>query len=243
MAWSCSHAIHADPEAMRQMRLFRERWKPQFIACLGDFIDMTAFMAGGTGGGDVAPDIDAGLMHLKEMMPKDSKATYEVLLGNHEDRCDRMRQGEGVLAYASQKAFDSIEQCCQKLRARMTPYTGIWQKVMVEQSDLMLTHGTWYNQTAAASMASHYCNGTTVRKVLFGHTHKIAVAAADTDHGGIAYNIGTLTSRGGMDYSKTRKSTAQWMQGWSFFEYCNELNQSSVNLVTRNPGEEWRLPV
>jgi predicted phosphodiesterase len=243
MAWSCSHAVHADPDAMAAMMTFRDRWKPQFVACLGDFIDMTAFMGGGTGGGDVAPDIDAGLMHLKLMMPKDKNATYEVLLGNHEDRCDRMRKGEGVLAYASHKAYESIEECCAKLRARMTPYTGIWQKVMVEQSDILLTHGTWFNQTAAMSMAGHYCNGSTVRKVLFGHTHKVAVAASDTDHGGIGYNIGTLTARASMDYAKNRKSTAQWMQGFAYFEYCNALGSSSVNLLTRAPNEQWRLPL
>ena len=243
MAWSCSHAIHVDREAMEKMLEFRNLWKPSYVACLGDFTDLSAFMGGGSGDGDVTPDIETGLMHLKMMMPKDSRARYDVLLGNHEDRLDRLRKGEGVLGYAAHKAYESIEQCCQKLNARMHPYTGIWQKVMVDQSDIMLTHGTWFNQNAAMTMASHYCNGTTVRKVLFGHTHKVAVAAADTDHGGIAYNVGTLTARGALDYAKNRKSTAQWMQGWSFFEYCNELGMSSVNLITRAPNEQWRLPI
>ena len=76
MAWSCSHAIYADKVAMQTMMAFRERWKPHFVACLGDFTDLSAFMGGGTGEGDVSPDIETGLMHLKEMIPKDSKSTY-----------------------------------------------------------------------------------------------------------------------------------------------------------------------
>jgi predicted phosphodiesterase len=243
MAWSCSHAIYADKVAMETMMAFRERWKPQFVACLGDFTDLSAFMGGGTGEGDVSPDIETGLMHLKEMMPKDSKATYEVLLGNHEDRLDRLRKGEGVLGYAAHKAYESIEECCTKLRARLTPYTGIWQKVKVEQSDILLTHGTWFNEQATKTMAEHYCNGSDVRKVIFGHTHKCAVAASSSDHGGIGYNIGTLTSRGSLEYAKNRKSTAAWMQGWAYFEYCNELGASSVHLITRCPNEPWRLPL
>jgi predicted phosphodiesterase len=237
MAWSCSHAKYCDSLAFETMVRFRDLWKPHYTACLGDFIDMTAFMNGGAGGGEVEPDIDTGLMHLKEMRVND------VLLGNHEDRVDRMRSGEGTNAYAAHKAYEEIEKACKKMRARIHPYTGIWQKVMVERSDIMLTHGTWYNDLAATHCAEHYCNGITIRKVLFGHTHKVSIQAGKRDTGGVGYNVGTLTARGAMEYAKNRRSTSAWMQGFSFFEFCNELGRSSVNILHRQPEEPWRLPL
>ena len=95
---------------------------------------------------------------------------------------------------------------------------------------------------AARDMAVKYCNGSR-RKVVFGHTHKVATATAPTKHGGTGYNIGTLTARGALEYAKNRPSTFAWTQAFIWGEYCESLNQSSLQITQRAEGEVWRMPV
>jgi predicted phosphodiesterase len=225
------------------MLMFRDLWKPSYVACLGDFTDMTAFMGNASGASlnePIAPDIDDGLMHLKMMRPTD------VLMGNHEDRIYRLRSDRNpnaIVQYAAHKCVEQIEETCRKIKARTHEYTGVHQLVRVENSDIALTHGTIYNQNSCRDMANIYCNGITVRKILFGHTHKAGMASAKTYEQGTGYNIGCLVPRASLEYAKTRPETLSWTMGWSYFEYCNELGISSVNLITKQKNEQWRLPI
>lgn len=244
MAWSCSHARYCDKEAFEAMLKFKQHWKPQYVACLGDFTDMTAFMLSSRGVSaehePVEPDIDTGLMHLAQMQPTD------VLLGNHEDRIYKIRNDPGsnaIVAYAANKAVEHIEAACKKMKARIHPYDGVFQLVKVEQSDIGLSHGTIYNEMAARDMAEIYCNGSSVRKIIFGHTHKVSIQSSRTLASSVGYNIGCMTKRNALEYAKTRRSTLAWTQAFCWFEYCNTLGISSVHITSRSPGEQWRLPI
>ena len=244
LVWSCSHAKYCDRQAFEAMLKFKQAWKPNYVACLGDFTDMTAFMSSAKGlsgeGEPIEPDIDTGLTHLAEMRPTD------VLMGNHEDRIYRIRNdshSNAIVAYAANKAIDQIESTCKKLKARIHMYDGVFQLVKVEQSDIILTHGTIFNEMAARDMAEMYCNGTTMRKVIFGHTHKVSIQPARTFNGAMGYNIGCLTKRNSLEYAKNRRATLSWTQAFCWFEYCNELGLSSIHITSRFPGEEWRLPI
>jgi predicted phosphodiesterase len=239
MAWSCSHAKYCDKDALNALVEFRKRWKPDYVACLGDFTDMTAFMSGAKGTSaeaePIEPDIDTGLMHLAMMRPN------VVLLGNHEDRLYRLQHSHNaIVSYAASQAISAMEKACSKLKARIVPYDGIFQLERVGMSDIGLSHGTFYNEQAARDMAETYCDRT-IRKIVFGHTHKVSIQAARTYSAGMGYNIGCLTSRGALEYAKTRRSTLAWTQGFTFFEFTDGM--SSINLCTRNPNDQWRLPV
>ena len=239
LAVTCTHAKHIDPTAWQAVLTFKERFKPNLTLHLGDAIDMTGLMAHGQGSGskgdDLSPDIDTGLMHLRELKPQ------IFLLGNHEDRAYKLAMSKNeATAYGANKACEHIEKTCQKIRCQMIPYTGIEQ--IKDIADIGFTHGTIYNEMAARDMAVKYCNGSR-RKIIFGHTHKVAVASAPTKHGGTGYNIGTLTAKSSLEYAKNRPSTFAWTQAFCWGYYNEELKQSSVHITQRNHDEVWHLPL
>jgi len=243
MAISCSHAKYCDKKTWKYVLKFKERFSPNTILHLGDFIDLSALMGNGAGSGsdgdEITPDIDSGLVHLRQLMAG-CKDPY-ILCGNHEDRAWKLAHSKNsVTAYCAHKIINAIEDTAKDLKARLIPYSGIEQ--IVDIADCGFTHGTIYNETASRDMAEAYCNGSR-RRIVFGHSHKVAVQSARTHHGGTGYNIGTLTQRGALDYAKTRRSTFAWQQCVFYGEYCESLNQSSVNLSTRSHGEVWRMPV
>jgi predicted phosphodiesterase len=239
----CSHAKYVDPVAWDTVLKFKEIYKPDTIAHLGDFIDLSALMSNGAGtgstGDDVTPDIDTGIVHLKQLLAG-CKDPY-VFCGNHEHRAWRlMNSKNAVTAYCAHKIVNSIEETTKKLKARLIPYSGIFQ--VVDIADIGLTHGTIFNEMAARDMAIRYCNGKR-KKICFGHTHKVSIQSANTEHGGTGYNIGTLTARGELEYANTRPSTFAWTQAFLWGEYCESLNQSSLQITQRANGEVWRLPI
>jgi len=243
LAVSCSHAKFCDKEAWNQVMTFKSRFLPDTILHLGDFIDLSALMGNGIGSGsdgdEVTPDIDTGLMHLRELMAG-CKNPY-VLCGNHEDRAWKLTHSKNsVTSYCAHKIVSAIEDTTKKLKARLIPYSGIEQ--IVDIADIGFTHGTCYGESAARDMAEQYCNGTR-RKIVMGHTHRVAIQNARTYHGGTCYNIGTLTSRGALEYAKNRRSTFSWCQAWCWGEYCESLNQSSLQITQRGRGEAWRMPI
>ena len=222
---------------------FKSRFSPDTILHLGDFIDLSALMGNGIGSGsdgdEVTPDIDTGLMHLRELMAG-CKNPY-VLCGNHEDRAWKLTHSKNsVTSYCAHKIVSAIEDTTKKLKARLIPYSGIEQ--IVDIADIGFTHGTCYGESAARDMAEQYCNGIR-RKIVMGHTHRVAIQNARTYHGGTCYNIGTLTSRGALEYAKNRRSTFSWCQAWCWGEYCESLNQSSLQITQRGRGEAWRMPI
>jgi predicted phosphodiesterase len=243
LAVSCSHAKYCDKEAWNAVMKFKSRFSPDTILHLGDFIDLSALMGNGIGSGsdgdEVTPDIDTGLMHLRELMAG-CKNPY-VLCGNHEDRAWKLTHSKNsVTSYCAHKIVSAIEDTTKKLKARLIPYSGIEQ--IVDIADIGFTHGTCYGESAARDMAEQYCNGTR-RKIVMGHTHRVAIQNARTYHGGTCYNIGTLTARGALEYAKNRRSTFSWCQAWCWGEYCESLNQSSLQITQRGRGEAWRMPI
>jgi predicted phosphodiesterase len=238
LAVSCSHARYVDKEAWKAVLTFKERFKPVTTIHCGDFVDLTSLMSGAKGVSEaepLIPDIDTGLQHLRTLQPQ------IVLCGNHEVRAFKLRASPSApVAYASHKIVEAMEQTCQKFKARLVPYDGVFQ--VVDIADIGFTHGSIFNEMASRDMAETYCN-TTRRKIVFGHTHKVSIQSSRTLTGGTGYNIGTLTQRGGMDYANTRRATLAWTQAFLWGEYCEELNQSSLHITQRNPNEQWRLPL
>lgn len=243
LAVSCSHAKYVDKEAWDHVLKFKDCFSPDTLLHLGDFIDLSALMGNGAGSGsdgdEVTPDIDTGLVHLRQLM-EGCKNPY-ILCGNHEDRAWKLAHSKNsITAYCAHKIINAIEDTAKDLKARLIPYTGIEQ--MVDIADMGFTHGTCYGESAARDMAEQYCNGKR-RTICFGHTHRVAIASARTLHGGTAYNIGTLTQRGSLEYAKNRRATHSWAQGILYGEYCESLNQSSLQIVQRAKDEIWRLPI
>jgi len=237
LAVSCSHAKYCDKEALDAVLKFQSDFKPHTTIHLGDFVDLTALMAGAKGSSEaepLIPDIDTGLMHLKML-----KANI-VLCGNHEDRAWRLQSSNNaVVAHAAYKIVEAIGECCKKLRAPLIPYDGVFQ--MFDIADIGFQHGVPFNEMAARDTAEAFCNSTR-RKVVFGHSHKVSMQPGRNLIGGMGYNIGTLTKRSSMDYAKARRATLAWTQAFLWGEYCEELKQSCIHITSRESNQPWRLP-
>jgi predicted phosphodiesterase len=235
----CSHGKYADPTALDAVLRARDAWKPEEVIHLGDWADTAAMRKGAAGTSDesepVRPDIDGGLQFLKDI-----GATI-ALDGNHEVRIQHLKSSNNAIVSCCAESVDQhIDEYLAEIKCRRIPYNGVYQKWML--GDVTFTHGTIFNENAARDMAEQYCNGTR-RKIVMGHTHRVAIQNARTYHGGTCYNIGTLTSRGALEYAKNRRSTFSWCQAWCWGEYCESLNQSSLQITQRGRGEAWRMPI
>lgn len=238
-ALGCSHARFLDKEAWNAFMTFREAFKPHFLAHLGDAIDMTGLMGNGIGSGsagdDLEPDVDTGLVHLRELKPT------VFLMGNHEDRAYKLRNSKNpTIGYAAEKICQQIEQTCQKIKCRTIPYTGVFQTY--DLADIVFQHGVLFNEMAARDTAEYLCTNGSRRKAIFVHTHKTAIQSARNLTSAVGYNIGTLSRRGALDYAKGRRATLAWTQAWAWGFYNEKLNQSVVYITQRNHDEIWHQP-
>lgn len=234
VAVGCSHGPFIDPVAKAAVLKFRRSYirtgKGDRVIHLGDFTDLSAFMSKAKGEGDkVKPDVDQGLSFLDELKVTD------VAGGNHEARLWReMESRNEVVAYAAQHLVETIETRVRRLRATLTPYTGVFQSIRIGNFKFM--HGTMYGESATRDHAEAHGN------VVHAHTHRAGVAKGRRDDNPTGFSVGTLTRMGAMEYANTRKSTLAWSQGFVWGEYCDDL---CVLWLHEQPSTstEWRLPV
>jgi predicted phosphodiesterase len=237
LAVGCSHGKYADPTAIEAVLKMRQAWiagKDDLVVHLGDWCDTTAFRSGARGTSDesepVAPDIDGGIQFLKKLRPT------HVLDGNHEDRIPRLfGSNNAVIAYAAHQATNFIDESFLKIGCRRIPYAGVFQKLCF--GNVTFTHGTIYNENSARDMAEMYGGN-----VIFAHTHRSQMGEGRTIKESSGFCVGTLTSRGSMEYSKARRATLGWRQGMVYGEIGDK--DSACWLLTRSEFQnEWRLPV
>ena len=241
MAVGCSHGRHIDAEAKKVVFNVKKKWIRPGDLCLhlGDAVDTAAFRSGARGidadsAEPVAPDIDGGLMFLKELRPD------IFLCGNHEARLWHLRESpNAVIAYASHKAIEHLEDGCSKIGTRMIPYDGINQ--VYKRADITFLHGTWYAEAATRDYAEAY-GGT----VVHAHTHRPFYAPGRTFAKSQGFCVGTLTRMRSMGYSLNRRATMAWGQGVVLGEFREGKKPSSVTWLFTGPSSVedsgWRLP-
>jgi len=116
MAVGCSHGDQIDPEAREAVLTFRDRWKPDAVIHLGDFLDLAAFRSGAIRdsndsdhAANISFDLSEGIEFLHELRPT------HILCGNHEARLWRMQQSPNALiAHAASLTIDRIEETARK---------------------------------------------------------------------------------------------------------------------------------
>ena len=232
MAVGCSHGSYADPVALKSVLKFRASFDPHTVVHLGDFTDLSCFMAGAKGttseSEQIQPDVDGGLDFLSRLRPT------LVLCGNHEDRLWRLQHSsQAIVAHAARDVIEQINETCRDIGAELLPYSGINQGRTI--GSYLYTHGTVYGENCSRDMAEMYGN------VVHAHTHRCAVAKGRRSDNPTGYCVGTLTRKGAMEYAKCRRATFAWSQGLVFGEYCGD--QSQLYLHEQPSGlAEWRLP-
>lgn len=231
LAVGCSHGIHADKQALRAVLEFRERWKPDAVFHMGDFLDTAALRSGAPNTADesepVQPDIDHGLGFIEQLRPT------HILCGNHEDRAWKLRNHHNaVVSYCAQAIVTAIEETAAKIGAKVFPYDGIWQQVKL--GGYTYTHGTMYGENATRDHAEAFGN------VVHAHTHRPGFAAARRSDHALGYCVGALAEPRSLDYAKARRATLAWGRGFVWGEYTDA---ASVLWVHSQPNDQpWRFP-
>lgn len=241
LALGCSHGKHICPKAKKVVLDVKRKWisPGDLTVHLGDAIDTAAFRSGARGidadsAEPVAPDIDGGLMFLKELRPD------VFLCGNHEARLWHLQSSpNAVIAYASNRAIQHIEDGCAKIGTRIIPYDGINQ--VYKRANLTFLHGTWYAEAATRDYAEAY-GGT----VIHAHTHRPCYAPGRTFERSQGFCTGTLTRMRSMGYSLNRRATMAWGQAIVCGEFREGKNPASVAWLFTGPNSQeddgWRIP-
>ena len=217
----CSHGHLIDKKARDAVLKFKDEYKPDFVAHLGDAFDTTALRSGAPGTKDeaepIAPDISSGLEFLSALQP------HVYLLGNHEARLWRLAEHyNAVVAELSQRIIDDIESRCAKLGIKMVPYNI---KQAYPLADYVLMHGVNYSQNATYWHCLHYGN------VVHAHTHRPAYECADRIDSAKGFCVGTLMNIAKAEYAQQRPSTLRWGHALVFGEYDNKHAHLGLKLL------------
>lgn len=229
----CSHGIYADPTALAAVLLFKAGFKPDITIHLGDFCDAGSFMSSRIAHGDgdpVQPDVDGGLDFLRKLRPN------YVLFGNHEDRLERLvNHPNELVAFAAGQVFGQIGDTLNDLKAKRIPYTGNSQELAI--GNVRFMHGTVFNENATRDHAEAFAPWK--GSVVHAHTHRAGMATARRGDGALGFGTGTLTTKGAMDYAKTRRATLSWAQG---FVWGYVSDKSSQLYLCQRQTDVWMLP-
>jgi len=213
MAVGCSHGELICPESRRAVLEFSKKFRPDFRAHLGDFIDLAAMRGGVSSDVDskdrarnIAQDVSEGISFLYEFSPN------VIMLGNHEARLNRMADSpNAVHAHAAMTVLNELGDCAKKLKAKIYPYHN--SKGVHRLGDLNLVHG-------------YSCNVSAIRD------H----ARIDSPTG---YCLGAICNLD-MEYSSSRRASLAHSAGFAWGYYTD--NSTSVNLCERQKNQPWLLP-
>lgn len=232
LAVGCSHGNRIDPIAAAAVLKFRDTWKPDFTAHLGDFIDLSAFRSGAKGTNDEAepidPDFEAGLDFIKDLRPS------LIMAGNHEDRLWRLQNSpSAIVSKLAGDLVGQIEKACKAIKAKLVPYEYKAHRML---GNYKLMHGVYYNENAARDHAEAFGN------VIFAHTHRVMLAKGRRDDSPTGICVGTLSNIPNMDYAKSRRATLGWAGGFVWGEYCDSRTVCWLHEQPQNQ-KEWVLPL
>ena len=233
LAVGCSHGNLIDPRASAAVLDFRQRWKPDTVAHLGDFIDTAAFRAGAKGTSDesapIEPDIEAGLHFLSELRPN------IILNGNHEARLWRLQNHHNaIVADCAGQIINRIRMKADKLKATFIEGWSIRDYATIGNFKLM--HGYMFSENACRDHAEAHGN------VIFAHTHRAGMAKGRRDDSPTGYCVGTLSNIPNMDYASARRATLSWAGGFVWGEYTDTRAVCWLHEQPQNQTQ-WRLPI
>jgi hypothetical protein len=233
LAVGCSHGNMIDPEARKAVLDFRDKWKPDSIIHLGDFVDTACFRQGAKGTSDesepIAPDFEEGLRFLKDLRPS------LIFNGNHEARLWRFaNHHNAIIQELSKDLIDRIRTRAALCKAEFVEGWSIRDYRTIGNFKFM--HGYMYGENACRDHAEAHGN------IVFAHTHRAGMAKGRRDDSSTGYCVGTLSSIPAMEYAGARRSTLSWAGGfvWGYYTdtrcvlWLHEQPQSQ---------KEWILPL
>lgn len=210
---SCSHGNHIDSASAKAVLQFKKEYKPDTIIHLGDFIDLSAFMASNLkdGSGErIDPDLEEGLDFVMKLEPT------TIFLGNHEDRLYNLASSnQELVRWAASKVTQDIEYMARKLKAELVPYAGTFDsRSWRRYGNTAFGHGFLYSEHAVRDHVE-----MVGMPVVHGHIHKIVHQPGRAIGAPMGISVGCLASVPAMAYAKNRRATASWCNGYGWGEY------------------------
>ena len=234
MAVGCSHGHLADEDACNAVLEFKDRWKPDTVIHLGDFIDLSPLMGNGRHADEDATSIAADFIQGVQFLTK--LEADVVFAGNHEDRIFKLQShSNSIVSYAADQAALSLKNAVRILHADFIPYDieEGWKMI----GDTMFGHGYMCNEAALRDHAE------LVGKCCIAHLHKPGIARGRRIGGATGYCVGTLANIPAMAYAKTRKARTQWNHGFVYGEYCEGRNAETILWLVEKGRNGWRMPL
>jgi hypothetical protein len=233
MAVGCSHGELICPESRRAVLDFAKKFRPDFRAHLGDFIDLAAMRGGVASDVDskdrarnIAQDVSEGISFLYEFSPN------VIMLGNHEARLNRMAESpNAVHAHAAQTVLNELGDCAKKLKAKIYPYHN--SKGVHRLGDLAMVHGFSCNVSAIRDHAETY------GKVIMAHLHRVGIERGRRIDSPTGYCLGAICNLD-MEYSSSRRASLAHSNGFAWGYFTD--NSTTVNLCERQKNQPWLLP-
>lgn len=235
MAVGCSHGALIDPIAEEACYKFRDRWKPDDVVHLGDFID-TGIWRGGASAGigievDAEKDVEAGFRFLRQL-----GATH-LCMGNHDERPYRyLEDRDPIKRMAAERAVLGMEYDLQKLGVTVLKRYAVHD--YLEFGPAKAAHGWYYNENCARDHAESH--GT----IIFAHAHTTMMMKGRRIDNPTGFCVGTLSRVPAHNYAKGRRKTLSWAQGILWAEYNDKeftgwIHENGQNLT----GQPWHLPI
>lgn len=209
---SCSHAELIDPTAESALLKFREEYKPEIVAHLGDAVDTQAWRAGAKGSADethsVSDDIETGLNFLARLRPT------LFFNGNHEFRLWKALQSpNAIVSHAASITIKRFRDCIEDIGCRYVESYD-WQTSWARLNDnTIMGHGIAFSQNAVRDHALKMGENCFI-----GHLHIQDTASALMHGGPWASCVGYLGQWDKFHYADLWPSKMRWQTGWVFGE-------------------------
>ena len=233
----CTHAQLMIPQAWDALEMVFDKWKPQVLIHLGDYIDTTALRTGADGtadeGEDIGLDLDAGLGFLKWYFNRPAKSRF-LCLGNHDVRPHRLvRHPSAKIRYLAQDIVKRTETAFSDLSLRVMPYdikTG-W----LDYGGALWGHGYMVGEQAVRDHAE-----MTGRDTYIAHLHRIEERFGRSLGSPMCRCIGWLGDEHKAGYARHRRQTLAWSNGFLLTEH-SETETVSWQIRLDETGK-FRLP-
>lgn len=235
VAIGCTHGRHADGLAVDAVERFCGAWKPNAVLHLGDFIDTAAWRAGAKDTPDQTDDPSKDVLAGFSLL--DRLGVTHLCMGNHDERPYRFLESpNGLVKYAAEQAVLGIERDLKRLRITFCNRWSVFN--WIELGGWRWAHGWYYNENAARDHAESHGN------IVFAHTHRVMLQKGRRTDNPTGICVGTLSQIENHDYSKARRATLGWSQGFVWGEYTE--NEAVLWLHENGRNEQrrqWRLPM
>lgn len=236
----CTHAQLMLPSAWDALYDVFDRWKPEVLIHLGDFLDTTALRSGAEGtkdeGADIKLDLEAGFGFLQWFFNRPAKRRI-LCQGNHDDpRWEKwLGHPNAAKRFLAETLASRAAEAYRKARIHeVAPYDI--KRGWVKFAGATWGHGYMHGEHAVRDHAE-MVGGT----VYMAHLHTIQERHGRSVEPSVCRCIGWLGDADKAGYARLRRNTLAWENGFLLTEHTQEETHSWQ--IRMDANGKFRLPI